>query len=60
MTVKECCTACNVDACVISGKPYCAHPRKGGLHPQEMSNPAALTRRKDAEKRLRDELLRAE
>jgi len=60
LTVKDCCAACDVDTCVISGKPYCAHPRKGGLHPAEMSDHGALTRRKDAEKRLRDQLLRAE
>lgn len=60
MTVKDCCHGCNVDACVISGKPYCAHPRKGGLHPAEMHDHGAMTRRKDAEKRLRDQLLRAE
>lgn len=59
MTVKDCCAACNANACVISGQPYCAHPRKGGLHPKEMSDNAALVRRKDAEKRLRDQLLQA-
>jgi hypothetical protein len=59
MTVKDCCSGCNANACVISGKPYCAHPRKGGLHPTEMSDNGALNRRKEAENRLRDQLLSA-
>jgi len=59
LTVKDCCHACDVDACVISGKPYCAHPRKGGLHPAEMGDHAAMSRRKEAERRLRDQMLRA-
>lgn len=49
LTLTDCCNACNVDGCVISGKPYCAHPRKGGLHSAEMQNPNALRRRKEAE-----------
>lgn len=57
MSVTACCNGCNVDACVISGKSYCAHPRKGGLHAPEMSDHAALQRRKDAETHLRDQLL---
>jgi hypothetical protein len=57
LTVKDCCHACNIDACVISGRPYCAHPRKGGLHPEEMNDSAALRRRKEAENKLRDQLL---
>jgi hypothetical protein len=51
MTVKDCCHGCNADGCVISGKSYCAHPRKGGLHPSEQNDQGALTRRKEAEKR---------
>jgi hypothetical protein len=31
LTVKDCPKACTAEACVISGQPYCAHPRKGGL-----------------------------
>jgi hypothetical protein len=60
MTVKECCANCNANACVISGQPYCAHPRKGGLHPDEMSDNAALARRKEAEAKLRNQLLAAQ
>jgi hypothetical protein len=50
LTVKDCPKACNADGCVISGKPYCAHPRKGGLHGRTMgdrrSDRAAATRRR--------------
>ena len=28
---NACPSACNVDRCVISGKPYCAHPHQSGL-----------------------------
>lgn len=52
LTVQDCCTACNADGCVISGKSYCAHPRKGGLHAAEQQNEAALRRRRDAERVL--------
>jgi hypothetical protein len=31
ITRDQCATACNRDGCVISGKPHCAHPMKGGL-----------------------------
>jgi hypothetical protein len=57
LTVKDCCLACNAAECVISGRPYCAHPRKGGLHSEDMSDNAALTRRRNAENRLRDQML---
>lgn len=59
MTVKDCCIDCNAERCVISGKPYCAHPRKGGLHPVEMGDQAALRRRKEAENILRNQMLKA-
>ncbi|MEO6781837.1 MAG: hypothetical protein ABI407_11450 [Bradyrhizobium sp.] len=44
MSEAACCFDCNIDGCVISGKPYCAHPRKGGLHSPEQQNPEALQR----------------
>lgn len=52
LTVKECCAACNEKGCVISGKPYCGHPRKGGLHAAEQQDGSAMQRRRDAEKVL--------
>jgi hypothetical protein len=48
MTVTNCCDDCNIEACVISGKPYCAHPRKGGLHSSEMQDADALKRHRSA------------
>lgn len=48
MTVANCCDDCNANACVISGKPYCAHPRKGGLHASEMQDGDALKRHRSA------------
>lgn len=44
LTRSACATACNATGCAISGKPYCAHPTKGGLQPGDMSSPAALKR----------------
>jgi hypothetical protein len=52
LTVHDCCTACNEKGCVISGKSYCGHPRKGGLHAREQQDDAAMKRRRDAEKVL--------
>jgi hypothetical protein len=48
ITVSNCCHECNIDGCVISGKPYCAHPRKGGLHAAEQQNPETLKRYRSA------------
>jgi hypothetical protein len=44
MTEANCCDDCNIDGCVISGRPYCAHPRKGGLHAPQMQDHEALKR----------------
>lgn len=52
LTVNDCCKGCNVDGCVISGKSYCAHPRKGGLHAAEMHDDSAMRRRRSAERYL--------
>lgn len=52
LSVKDCCNACNEKGCVISGKPYCGHPRKGGLHAAEQQDNGAMQRRRDAEKVL--------
>lgn len=53
MTVSECPKGCNVDGCVISEKPYCAHPRKGGLHMMDLANnKPAIERLKEAQKIL--------
>ena len=52
MTNTECATGCNRDGCVVSHKPYCAHPCKGGLQAGDMGNTAALQRLKAAQKLL--------
>ncbi len=44
LTRTVCATACNEKACVISGKPYCAHPTKGGLRGDDMGDPGAKNR----------------
>ena len=48
MTETMCPQECNADGCVISGKPYCAHPRKGGLHHGQMQDVDALRRMQQA------------
>ncbi len=48
LTRTQCADACNEKGCAISGKPYCAHPTKGGLQPDEMANLAAKKRIQDA------------
>lgn len=59
LTVSACCKGCNVDGCVISGKPYCAHPRKGGLHANDMQDSRALRRAQDAARVLGEQQLDA-
>ncbi|KRR22634.1 hypothetical protein CQ14_30980 [Bradyrhizobium lablabi] len=47
-----CPNECNADGCVISGKPYCAHPRKGGLHAIQMQDNDALRRAEQAREHI--------
>lgn len=44
ITNTACPLECGPKGCVISGKPYCGHPRKGGLQGADMIDPAALDR----------------
>lgn len=44
LTSTECPLECSPSGCVISGRGYCAHPRKGGLQGSDMRDPAALDR----------------
>jgi hypothetical protein len=44
LTDTNCCAGCDSEYCVISGKAYCAHPRKGGLHHGQMQDANALRR----------------
>lgn len=52
LTPKDCPIGCSEKGCVISGKPYCAHPRKGGLQGGDMSNRKALGRLNEAKAKL--------
>ena len=52
LTRTACANACNIKGCAISGKPYCAHPTKGGLHSVDMNNAAALRRLQNARDQL--------
>lgn len=44
LTATDCPVECCAKRCVISGKPYCGHPRKGGLQGAETLDPAAFDR----------------
>lgn len=44
LTATECPLECSTKGCIISGKPYCGHPRKGGLQGTDMLDPAAVDR----------------
>jgi hypothetical protein len=44
LTRTECASTCSAAACAISGKPYCAHPTKGGLQSDDAGNLAASGR----------------
>jgi len=48
MTHFNCADACTRDCCVVSGRPYCAHPHKGGLQRVDLQNLAAINRLNDA------------
>jgi hypothetical protein len=52
LTTTECPAECGIDGCVISGKSYCGHPRKGGLQQTDLGNAAAVERLQKAKKQL--------
>lgn len=52
LTNTACPLECSAKGCVISGKPYCGHPRKGGLQGADMIDPAALDRAQRAKTAL--------
>jgi hypothetical protein len=52
LTKTACADGCNAKGCVISGKPYCAHPTKGALQTGDMNNAGALKRLRDAREYL--------
>jgi hypothetical protein len=44
LSATQCADGCNATGCVISGKGYCAHPHKGGLHAASMTDGEAVRR----------------
>jgi hypothetical protein len=44
MTRLACPAACNAEACVITERPFCAHPCMGGLQPALQTDPGAVAR----------------
>lgn len=44
MTKSDCASACGAERCVVSDKPYCAHPNKGALHAPQMMDPKSIAR----------------
>lgn len=48
----DCCIDCTEQKCVVSQKPYCAHPRKCGLHQIDKANPKSMERYNRARKQL--------
>lgn len=57
LTKTACAVGCSVDGCVISGKPYCAHPAKGGLHTGDLGNREVTERLQQAAKYLKRQAL---
>lgn len=53
LTRTVCAETCNAKACAISGKPYCAHPTKGGLQAVDLTNAAAMKRLQVAREQIR-------
>ncbi len=48
----NCAAGCSADACVISGRSYCAHPCKAGLMFDDRTNPDTHRRYTDARRKL--------
>lgn len=57
MTERECCEACGPAKCVISGRPICAHPFKGGLQTSLHHDREALSRFERARKALKHRMV---
>lgn len=52
LTKTGCADGCNATGCVISKRPYCAHPTKGGLQTVDMNDAGALKRLRAARDQL--------
>lgn len=57
LTHTECPFDCNPEGCVISGKPFCSHPNKGGMPSVMQSDPEAIKRFNRARKILAHQVL---
>jgi len=57
LTKTECAKGCSVDGCVVSGKPYCSHPAKGGLQAGDLGNREVVERFQQAVKYLKRQAL---
>lgn len=53
MTRTNCAAGCTAEQCVVSQKPYCAHPTKGGLQATDLGNIEAAERLQQAIKYLK-------
>ena len=52
LTPEDCCAGCSAGCCLITRKPICGHPRKGGLQPPDMAIPETMARYQRAAKYL--------
>ncbi len=52
MTAADCCDACEMTHCVITGIGICGHPMKGGLQAPLMVKPEVVSRFRRAKKVL--------
>lgn len=52
ITDTDCCIDCTMERCAISGKPYCAHPKKCGLAPPDKADQKVMKRYNEARKVL--------
>lgn len=59
LTAADCPRACDEQGCVLSGKAYCGHPRKGGLHAAQQQDPQALRRVQQAREQIDHDALAA-
>ncbi len=52
MTRSECPAGCSAERCIITERPFCAHPRGSGLQESFKSDPGVIERYAEACKAL--------
>lgn len=52
LTRTECAILCSKEGCVITGGPFCGHPRKGGLQAALAAKPEVVERYARARKMI--------